>query len=73
MIITSQINAVLRSKNMSIEQLIEKTNLQRMTIFNARRGKNVTIATAIKIAEALEVPVESIWLLEEETEKEEAA
>jgi len=33
-----------------------------MTIFNARKGANVTLTTALKISEALEVSVEEIWL-----------
>jgi len=59
--ISSKINEILEAKGMGADELSEKTGLPRMTIFNARRGKNITIVTAMKISEALEVPVEEIW------------
>lgn len=42
-------------------QLAFLTGLPRMTIFNARRGKNITLRTAQLIAGALGEPLESIW------------
>lgn len=59
--IESKLDIVMEEKEVSIETLIEKTNLPRMTIYNARQGKNVTMSTALKIAEALEVKLEDIW------------
>lgn len=67
--IESKINEILLLKGISVEQLIERTGLPRMTIFNARRGKNVVISTAMKIAKALEVPLEQIWPIETSEQK----
>jgi DNA-binding Xre family transcriptional regulator len=65
MILESKVDEVLQSRGVSVDTLVEKTGLTRMTIFNARRGASVKIETAIKIAEALEVKVEDIWQAED--------
>lgn len=70
--IESKLDAVIEAKGLSVDQLIEKTGLTRMTIFNARRGLNVTINTALKIAEALEVSMHDIWS-SENIDKEESS
>jgi transcriptional regulator with XRE-family HTH domain len=57
----NQIEAVMDAKNMSVDDLAEKTGLPRMTIYNARRGKNVTISTALKIVDALGVTLDEVW------------
>jgi DNA-binding Xre family transcriptional regulator len=62
--IESQIDAIMEAKGITVDQLIEKTGLPRMTIFNARSGKNVTLRTALKISEALDEKMESIWSIE---------
>ena len=63
----------MEAKGITLEQLLEKTNLPRMTLFNARRGKNVTIITALKITEALDTPVDELWDSEViESEREDA-
>ncbi len=61
-IIESKIDEIMKAKDISLDELIKKTELPRMTIFNARKGANVTLTTALKISEALEVSVEEIWL-----------
>lgn len=61
-IIESKIDEIMKAKDISIDDLIKKTDLPRMTIFNARKGANVTLTTALKISEALDVTVEEIWL-----------
>lgn len=73
--INSRINEVMVEKGVSTDELVEKTGLSRMTIFNASRGLNVTIKTAMKIAEVLSVPIEEIWsieLLEKDEEESES-
>jgi transcriptional regulator with XRE-family HTH domain len=71
--ITSKIDSVMEAKGFTLEQLLEKTSLPRMTLFNARRGKNVTIITAMKISEALETPINELWDSETiESEREDA-
>jgi DNA-binding Xre family transcriptional regulator len=65
MIISSKVDEVMESKDLSLDQLIEKTGLTRMTLFNARKGSNVTLKTALAISEALEVPLEEIWSTED--------
>jgi len=57
----NKIEAVMDAKNMSVDDLAEKTGLPRMTIYNARRGKNVTISTALKIVDALGVSLDEVW------------
>jgi DNA-binding Xre family transcriptional regulator len=64
MVIYSKINDVLKEKGVGVEELIEKTGLTRMTIYNVRQGRNVTILTALKISEALGVNLEDIWSTE---------
>lgn len=69
MIISSKVDEVMESKGLTLDQLIEKTGLPRMTVFNARKGANVTLRTALKISEALEVALEDIWSKEEKEEE----
>lgn len=64
MSIESKLDETMEAKGITVDQLIEKTGLPRMTIFNARRGMNVTIKTALKISEALEVQMEEVWSIE---------
>jgi transcriptional regulator with XRE-family HTH domain len=59
--IISKIDELLREKRVSLDELTRLSGLTRMTIYNARQGDNVTIATALKIARVLDVPVDSIW------------
>jgi DNA-binding XRE family transcriptional regulator len=59
--IMSKIDELLEVKGMSAEELAGSTGLPRMTIYNARRGKNVTLITAMKIAKSLDVEVSEIW------------
>lgn len=69
MSIESKLDEVMAEKNFSVDQLIEKTGLPRMTIYNARKGANLTLKTALSISEALDVKLEDIWsreALEEE-------
>jgi len=70
--INSKVDEVMEAKGVTLDQLIEKSGLPRMTVFNARRGLNVTIKTAFKISEALGVSVDEIWsteILEPEVEE----
>ena len=64
MILVSKLDELLQEKGMTAEQLADKADLPRMTIFNARRDKNITIINAFKIASILEVQVEQIWKTE---------
>lgn len=52
---------IMESKNISWGQLIELTGLTRMTLYNASKGKGVTLTTAQAIAKALAEPIEKIW------------
>lgn len=54
----------MEAKGITVDQLIERTGLPRMTIFNARKGSNVTLRTALKISEALDEKMENIWSIE---------
>jgi DNA-binding Xre family transcriptional regulator len=67
----NKIDEVMADKKVSIEDLIDRTSLPRMTIYNARKGRNITITTALKIAEALGTSVEDLWIKAEFAEKDE--
>jgi DNA-binding Xre family transcriptional regulator len=71
MAIESKLDEIMQAKNVTVEELMDKTGLPRMTIFNARRGLNVTMLTALKIIEVLNVPLEDVWSLESLEPKEE--
>lgn len=59
--IISKIDKILQEKAITVDDLIKRTSLPRMTIFNARVGRNVTMVTALKITKALGVAVEEVW------------
>lgn len=71
--INSKIDEIMETKQVTVDQLIEKTGLPRMTIFNARTGANVTMKTALRISEALEVPLHDIWSVDSLERDEELA
>jgi len=66
MLIVSKVDEVMKSKGLTVDQVLEKTGLSRMTFFNAKNASNVTIKTALLIASALEVSIDDIWTAEEE-------
>jgi lambda repressor-like predicted transcriptional regulator len=63
----------MREKGMTSAELSEQTGLTKMTISNARRGKNITIINARVIAKALASSIEEIWPTEDSEQTEEAA
>jgi DNA-binding Xre family transcriptional regulator len=73
MIIESKIDEVLETKGISVDDLVNRTGLTRMTIFNARKGANVTLKTALIISEVLGVALESIWSSETDNKEQEPA
>lgn len=56
----------MKKKGVSSTELSEQTGLTKMTISNARRGKNITILNAKVIAKALDSSIEEIWPPESE-------
>lgn len=70
MVILNKIDQIMREKGISEGEMSEKAGLSRMTIFNAKRGRNSTLPVVLKISKALGEPVEKIWIV---NEKEEAA
>lgn len=76
MIIRNKIDLFMEEKALNDEQLAFMTSLTKMTIYNARMGKNITLSTAIKITEALGETLDSVFtngLNIEEIEEEEVA
>lgn len=66
MVILNKIDQIMREKGISETELSEKSGLSRMTIFNARRGRNSTLPVIIRISKALGEPFEKIWAVEKE-------
>jgi transcriptional regulator with XRE-family HTH domain len=77
--IFTKIDAIMKAQGVSDADLADATGLPRMTIGNARRGKNITLANALRISKALGQPLNKIWaidsegLAQEEVIKEEVA
>jgi DNA-binding XRE family transcriptional regulator len=59
---------IMESKHISWRELVELTHLTRMTLYNASKGKGVTLTTAQAIAKALSEPIENIWPTENNEE-----
>ena len=59
--IFTQIDQIMKDKGLSDRDLSEITGLPSMTIGNARRGKNITLANALRISRALGQPLDKIW------------
>lgn len=58
----NRLEGVMREKGVSTEDICFFTGLTYMTVFNARRGKNITLQTATLIAKALKVKsLDEIW------------
>jgi transcriptional regulator with XRE-family HTH domain len=71
--ISTKIDAIMKEKGFTDGDMSEITGLPRMTIGNARRGKNITLANALRISKALGKPLDEIWGLskpESESESE---
>ncbi len=67
MIFSNRLEARMREKGVSTEDICFLTGLTYMTVFNARKGKNITLHTAGLIAKALKVrSLDEIWAMEEE-------
>lgn len=66
MVIKSKLEQIMKKKGVSSTELSEQTGLTKMTISNARRGKNITILNAKVIAKALDSSIEEIWPPESE-------
>lgn len=75
--IHAQIDQIMKEKGLSDADLAELTGLPRMTIGNARRGKNILLANAFRISKALGKPLDQIWAIKkpesEVSEEEEVA
>jgi DNA-binding Xre family transcriptional regulator len=56
-----KIDEIMEAKGITLDQLVERTGLPRMTIYNARKGLNVTLKNAMRIADALESKLEDVW------------
>ena len=67
MVIINKIDEFMKRRDLSADELSELAELTTMTISNARRGKGLTLRTAIKIAQALKASVDEIFYVQEET------
>jgi DNA-binding Xre family transcriptional regulator len=66
MVILNKIDELMLKKNLNDPDLAELTGLPRMTIGNARRGKGITLRTALLISEALNVAIGDLFYFSEE-------
>ena len=57
----NRISELMNLKGISDDQLCESTGLTRMTLWNAKQGKNVTLGTMKSIANALGESIVVIW------------
>lgn len=64
----NKMGAIMQEKQVSEDQLAYLADLTRMTVYNAKKGKNIMLGNAIKIAKALGEPVEKIWFFPESEE-----
>lgn len=62
---TNRLAEIRKKKNITQEELAEKSGVSRVTIANIERGalKDVKISTTLKIANALDEPLENIFCL----------
>lgn len=61
----SRMRTFMEEKGISWDELVEATGLTRMTLYNASKGKRVTLVTAQLIAQALKESVDTVWPIEE--------
>ena len=60
--IGNRINTIREEKNMSIQMLADKSNLDRATLSNIlNNGHNTTLVTIYKLCQALEVNAEDFF------------
>ena len=71
MVHENKIEQIMAQKEISDDQICEITGLTRMTLWNAKQGKNVTLETMKLIAGALNESIVTIW--PEQKEQDEAA
>ena len=57
----NKIEPLMRAKELTDDQLCEITGLSKMTLWNAKRGKNVTLETMKKISRALGESIFKVW------------
>ena len=57
----NRIAELMEQKGISDDQVCETTGLTRMTLWNAKQGKNVTLKTMKAIASAVGESIEVIW------------
>lgn len=65
MVVGNRIREILKEKNMRPTELASKTGFQDSYLNRIMSGhiKNVTMPTAFKIAKALEMPLENIFIV----------
>lgn len=63
---TNRLAEIRKKKNITQEELAEKSGVSRVTIANIERGalKDVKISTTLKIVNALNEPLENIFCLD---------
>jgi transcriptional regulator with XRE-family HTH domain len=67
--IPTKIDQIMKERGVTDSDLADLTELTRMTIGNARRGKSVTLRVAQKISKALKEPIETLWPTPQEEEE----
>lgn len=60
-----KLNLILINKGIKSEDFRKKANISSQTLSNIRKGKSISLDTAIKITRALNINAEDILLLEE--------
>ncbi len=64
--ILTNLGQLMREKGVVDADIERECGITRMTVCNARRGRNVTLKVAQAIAKVLGEPLEKIWPKEEE-------
>lgn len=71
--LVTKLDEIMREKDITDGDMETITGLPRMTIFNARRGKNITMKNAQLIAQALKVSLDQIWPINQVFEENQVA
>lgn len=64
---TSKLEDILKSRKISRVKVAEKAGISHVTVNAAARGKQVKVDSAMKIAEALQLPVEQVFEIHKST------
>jgi transcriptional regulator with XRE-family HTH domain len=69
MSLLNRIDQVMEDKGITDREICLHTGLTLMTVYNARKGKNVTLETADLIAKALGETLDGLFYREEQEEE----